>query len=218
MELLGLLANGHNEFPECLNSIELDDDVLSGLRFRPALENVSFDNAFGSYDLFLEPYLGGNLMHLKSVTAVLAALLLCAATGCHLGGGGGCGAGGCGAIPGCDSGGGCFGGGCSSGSCGGLAGLLGGGGCGLLGGGGGGCQDPSGCVTPETLALDGYGTRGGINGPLAGLVGNHHRGPQSHMGPPGPADGPAVAQVTYPYYTTRGPRDYFAANPPSIGP
>ena len=33
-------------------------------------------------------------------------------------------------------------------------------------------------------------------------------------GPPGPPTG----QVTYPYYTTRGPRDFFAAHPPSIGP
>ncbi|HTQ39293.1 MAG TPA: hypothetical protein VMJ32_09705 [Pirellulales bacterium] len=33
----------------------------------------------------------------------------------------------------------------------------------------------------------------------------------------GPA-GPPAAQVTYPYYTVRGPRDFFANNPPSIGP
>jgi hypothetical protein len=33
----------------------------------------------------------------------------------------------------------------------------------------------------------------------------------------GPA-GPPTAQVTYPYYTVRGPRDFFAAHPPSIGP
>ena len=211
-----LLANGHNEFPECLNSIELDDDVLSGPRFRPAFGKRAFDIALARVTSLPRALFGGNLMHLKSVTALLAAFLLCAATGCQLGGGG-CGAGGCGAMPGCDSGGGCFGGGCSSGACGGLAGLLGGGGCGLLGG-GGGCQDPSGCVTPETLTMDGYGARGGVNGPLSGLVGHHHRGPQSHMGPPGPADGPAVAQVTYPYYTTRGPRDYFESNPPSIGP
>jgi hypothetical protein len=32
----------------------------------------------------------------------------------------------------------------------------------------------------------------------------------------GPA-GPPSAQVGYPYYTTRGPRDFFADNPPSIG-
>ncbi len=158
-------------------------------------------------------------MQLKSVTALLAALLLCATTGCQLGGGfGGCGS--CDAAPmGCDSAGGCFGGGCTSGSCGGLAGLLGGkllGGCGS--GNCGNAYDPASCRTPETLNLDGYGTRGGINGPLSGLVGQHHRGPQSHVGMPGPADGPPVAQVTYPYYTTRGPRDFFEANPPSIGP
>jgi hypothetical protein len=33
---------------------------------------------------------------------------------------------------------------------------------------------------------------------------------------PGPA-GPPTGAVTYPYYTTRGPRDYFTNNPPSIG-
>jgi hypothetical protein len=27
-----------------------------------------------------------------------------------------------------------------------------------------------------------------------------------------------TAQVAYPYYTTRGPRDFLAKNPPSIGP
>lgn len=32
--------------------------------------------------------------------------------------------------------------------------------------------------------------------------------------PPGPPTG----AVTYPYYTTRGPRDFLAKNPPSIGP
>jgi hypothetical protein len=30
--------------------------------------------------------------------------------------------------------------------------------------------------------------------------------------------GPLSAQVAYPYYTTRGPRDFLAKNPPSIGP
>ena len=33
-------------------------------------------------------------------------------------------------------------------------------------------------------------------------------------GPPGPPTG----TVTYPYYTTRGPRDFLCKNPPSIGP
>ena len=30
--------------------------------------------------------------------------------------------------------------------------------------------------------------------------------------------GPSTGTVTYPYYTTRGPRDFLADNPPSIGP
>jgi len=30
--------------------------------------------------------------------------------------------------------------------------------------------------------------------------------------------GPPDAQITYPYYTTRGPRDYFQRTPSSIGP
>jgi hypothetical protein len=32
------------------------------------------------------------------------------------------------------------------------------------------------------------------------------------------APGPPVGQTAYPYYTTRGPRDFLMANPPSIGP
>lgn len=32
------------------------------------------------------------------------------------------------------------------------------------------------------------------------------------------AGGPPTGQVAYPYYTTRGPRDFLASNPPSIGP
>ncbi len=30
--------------------------------------------------------------------------------------------------------------------------------------------------------------------------------------------GPPAGGVTYPYYTVRGPRDFLAKNPPSIGP
>jgi hypothetical protein len=30
--------------------------------------------------------------------------------------------------------------------------------------------------------------------------------------------GPPVGQTAYPYYTTRGPRDFLQGNPPSIGP
>ncbi len=32
------------------------------------------------------------------------------------------------------------------------------------------------------------------------------------------AGGPPTGAVAYPYYTTRGPRDFLASNPPSIGP
>lgn len=45
------------------------------------------------------------------------------------------------------------------------------------------------------------------------------------MCPLGPGDsvydfnpGPPSGQTAYPYYTTRGPRDFLMANPPSIGP
>jgi hypothetical protein len=31
-------------------------------------------------------------------------------------------------------------------------------------------------------------------------------------------DGPPTGAITYPYYTTRGPRDFLAKDPPSIGP
>jgi hypothetical protein len=30
--------------------------------------------------------------------------------------------------------------------------------------------------------------------------------------------GPPSGAITYPYYTTRGPRDFLAENPRSIGP
>lgn len=67
-------------------------------------------------------------------------------------------------------------------------------------------------------AIANYQVNGGQGGPLAALHNRHHRGPQSHLGAmPGPAMGPPSPTVTYPYYTTRGPRDYFVDNPPSIG-
>ena len=165
-------------------------------------------------------------MRLKSTVACAAAILFCVvATGCHTTGGYGCSD--CAGPVGCDS----IGGGCTTGARSGLAGLLGncfGKGCddgccsagcqsGCLGGGCTGCNQ---CVTPAELTADGYGAYGGVSGPLAGHlgVGKHFRGPQSHMGPAGPADGPAIGQTTYPYYTTRGPRDFFASRPASIGP
>jgi hypothetical protein len=52
-----------------------------------------------------------------------------------------------------------------------------------------------------------YGT-----GPGSQLCGN--RGRKAAVQP----QGPPQAAVAYPYYTTRGPRDFFANNPNSIGP
>ncbi len=63
-----------------------------------------------------------------------------------------------------------------------------------------------------------YQVNGGQGGPLADYHNRHYRGPQSHLGAmPGPAMGPPQPTVTYPYYTVRGPRDYFLDNPPTIG-
>ena len=99
-----------------------------------------------------------------------------------------------------------------------------GGNCGLSSG-GGDCGVMAGGACQASPPIDPYGAntnyepnegRGGI---LAALHGRHHRGPQSHMGSePGPAMGPASPTYGYPYYTTRGPRDFLNPNPPSIGP
>jgi hypothetical protein len=43
-----------------------------------------------------------------------------------------------------------------------------------------------------------------------GLAGMHPQPPMINPGPPS-------AQVAYPYYTHRGPRDFLLDNPPSIG-
>ncbi len=143
-------------------------------------------------------------MQVKLYVAALAACLF-GMTGCQLNGlrGGGCDSGACGGQAG----------GCDSGACGGLTGLLGAKKAAHRSYGGINYG-----TTPETLTEDGYGTRGGHAGVLAAFHGRHHRGPQSHMGQyPGPADGPASPTMTYPYYTTRGPRDFFMDDPPTIG-
>lgn len=41
----------------------------------------------------------------------------------------------------------------------------------------------------------------------------HHHFSREYTGP----QGPPTAQTAYPYYTIRGPRDFFIDNPPSIG-
>ena len=58
-----------------------------------------------------------------------------------------------------------------------------------------------------------------------GLIGQHHhaQGPgQGHFATDARAmagaGGPPTGAVGYPYYTNRGPRDFLAENPPSVGP
>jgi len=73
----------------------------------------------------------------------------------------------------------------------------------------------------------GYGPYGGMHpgqpwsGGHYGAWGGAHRTPgyphhhlhREYVGP----QGPPSAQVAYPYYTVRAPRDFFIDNPPSIG-
>ena len=68
---------------------------------------------------------------------------------------------------------------------------------------------------------------GACRAPHAGRYGGlakHHLSPEeranleaSDYGAVAPA-GPPTGAVAYPYYTTRGPRDFLAKRPPSIGP
>lgn len=100
-----------------------------------------------------------------------------------------------------------------------------------------GCQDCAACETCESgcdceSACDCDACQGGhggklgagkhLGGKLAGKIANHrnqHLARQAARQNPGPyAAGPPSAGVTYPYYTTRGPRDFLAKNPRGIGP
>ncbi len=49
-----------------------------------------------------------------------------------------------------------------------------------------------------------------------GLFGHCHGNPGEGVNPGPSGDGGGA--TAYPYYTNRGPRDFFAKNPPSIGP
>ena len=72
--------------------------------------------------------------------------------------------------------------------------------------------DGSGLGHHAARGLGRYG--GGGSGLADGRNANYgHHQTRTYDGPPGPA----TAQVAYPYYTTRGPRDFFTNNPPSIG-
>ena len=64
-------------------------------------------------------------------------------------------------------------------------------------------------------AAHGLGRHGGGGSGVADgrRVNYGHHYTRTYDGPPGPA----TAQVGYPYYTVRGPRDFLVNNPPSIG-
>jgi len=57
-----------------------------------------------------------------------------------------------------------------------------------------------------------YGMHGSPHG-TPGYPGRPHHMNREYVGPQGPTTG----AVAYPYYTTRGPRDFLVDNPPSIG-
>ena len=63
------------------------------------------------------------------------------------------------------------------------------------------CGDPSNC---ESTGLFGFGSDPNCR---AGRMRRCDAGP-----------GPPTGTITYPYYTLRAPRDFLAADPPSIGP
>jgi hypothetical protein len=101
----------------------------------------------------------------------------------------------------------------------GCLGLHGGCGCGA-----GGCS--AGKCGPNCGGCAKCGRGGhGAHGAHAGGHGLLHHGGAHNDGYPGPSQmtaadgngGPATGAVTYPYYTTRGPRDFLMNNPPSIG-
>ena len=60
------------------------------------------------------------------------------------------------------------------------------------------------------------GGRCGLFHRCCGLFGHH--GCRNGADDGAYAGGPPVGQVTYPYYTNRGPRDFLAENPRGIGP
>lgn len=86
-----------------------------------------------------------------------------------------------------------------------------GGGCGPFGCGPQGCDASGGghgMCGGEGCLQNGLGALLDCNG------GCHSCGDHNYNFNPGPPTG----QVAYPYYTTRGPRDFLTCNPPSIGP
>lgn len=107
-------------------------------------------------------------------------------------------------------------GGCGYGDCGGC-----GGGCSDCGGGcsdcGGGCSDCGGDGYGY-YEDDGYYGDAGGGYPTVAHAGGGCKMCGSRLAAPSGPPGPPGAQVTYPYYTNRGPRDFLARRPSRIGP
>ena len=87
----------------------------------------------------------------------------------------------------------------------------------------GGCENGVCATGPCPAGVCQGGPRCRHQGRYGGLA-KHHLTPEekaalmaSDYGQTGPA-GPPTGAVAYPYYTTRGPRDFLAKRPPSIGP
>ncbi len=142
----------------------------------------------------------------RTIFALLAATVLATNAGCGMNwfpvhrstcdscgyGNGSCGNGSCGS-------GSCGNGSCGNGQCGNSAcgdGACGNGACGDGACGNGGCGNGilgNGCMCHDDVPR-------GVGGQYLGSA------------------GPPTGGVAYPYYTNRGPRDFFVNNPPSIGP
>lgn len=71
-----------------------------------------------------------------------------------------------------------------------------------------GCDPYAGCGPHGGHGHHGYGNGYGNGGGFLDQMRYRHQG----------EPGPASAAVVYPYYTTRGPRDFLAAHPRDIGP
>ncbi len=66
-------------------------------------------------------------------------------------------------------------------------------------------------------ACNGGGLGSGIAAAGSAMMGVHTQFDNAQPAGAGEAYGDPTAQVAYPYYTTRGPRDFFLDNPPTIG-
>jgi hypothetical protein len=75
-----------------------------------------------------------------------------------------------------------------------------------------GCEAVEGCQSCEDPCDDGCVPARAHCGLCKG------RGCRACRGEEVAAPGPPTGAITYPYYTVRGPRDYLARNPQSIGP